>query len=90
MALLLAATAIERVLERLPGMTLACPVEQLPWRVSPFSRGLSGLPVAFPPAPVSACPVPAGPSAVAPGEPVPAQRIRSGVLVALTRWWRGE
>jgi cytochrome P450 len=90
MALLLAATAIERLLERLPGMTLACPVEQLPWRVSPFSRGLSALPVTFPPAPVTArqhVPVAAGPPE--PWAP-PAPRVRSGVLAALARWWRGE
>jgi cytochrome P450 len=90
MALLLASTAIERVLERLPGMTLACPAEQLPWRVSPFSRGLSGLPVTFPPAPVTARPAPAAPPVAASGAPVSVSPVRPGVLAALTRWWRGE
>jgi cytochrome P450 len=91
MALLLAATAIERVLERLPGITMACPVEQLPWRVSPFSRGLSALPVTFPPAPLSVRPV-AGPGPAAPASQwsAPAPRVRPGVLAALARWWRGE
>jgi cytochrome P450 len=92
MGLLLAATAIERVLERLPGMTLACPVEQLPWRASPFSRGLSALPVTFPPAPVAVRPAPGGSPAVMPGNPpgAGAPQVRSGVLAALARWWRGE
>jgi cytochrome P450 len=90
MALLLASTAIERVLERLPGMALACPVAELPWRVSPFSRGLSALPVTFPPAPVMARHAPVGPPAAMPGAPVPVPPVRSGVLAALARWWRGE
>jgi hypothetical protein len=92
MALLLAATAIERVLERLPGMTLACPVELLPWRVSLFSRGLSALPVTFPPAPVALRRTLADPAPVVPGEHrLPAApRVRAGVLAALARWWCGE
>jgi cytochrome P450 len=91
MALLLASTAIERVVERLPGLTLACPVEQLPWRASPFSRGLSALPVTFPPAPVLPVRTTAGaPVGHSEPRPAPAVRVRSGVLAALTRWWRGE
>jgi hypothetical protein len=91
MALLLAATAVERVLERLPGLALACPVEQLPWRVSPFSRGLSALPVTFPAASTAPRPAPGTPAAT-PGDywAAPPPRVRSGVLAALARWWRGE
>lgn len=95
MALLLAATAIERVVERLPGLALGCPVEQLPWRASPFSRGMRALPVTFPPAPVLTGRAITGAPVAAPagdGGPLaaPPVRVRSGVLAALTRWWRGQ
>ncbi|HYQ63454.1 cytochrome P450 [Actinophytocola sp.] len=95
MALLLASTAIERVVERLPGLTLGCPVDQLPWRVSPFSRGIRALPVTFPPAPVLTGRAITGAPATTPArhsEPraSSAVRVRSGVLAALARWWHGR
>lgn len=92
-ALLLASTAIERLVERLPGMALGCPVEQLPWRASPFSRGLRALPVTFPPAQVLTGRAAAGVPATAPAggsHAEPPVRVRSGVLAALARWWRGQ
>jgi cytochrome P450 len=95
MGLLLASTAIERVMERLPGLALVCPVEQLPWRASPFSRGLSALPVVFPPSQVLTGRAIADASVGVPlrhvESPVPSRaRVRSGVLATLARWWRGQ
>lgn len=45
----IASVAIECVLDRLPDLSLAVPAEQLTWRPSPFIRGLTALPVVFPP-----------------------------------------
>lgn len=95
MALLLAATAIERIVERLPGLALACPVEQLPWRASPFSRGLRALPVTFPPAMVlTGRAITGAPATASAGDSgphaVPPVRVRTGVLATLGRWWRGQ
>ncbi|TYB46799.1 cytochrome P450 [Actinomadura chibensis] len=48
---LIAAVAIERLLDRVPEMELAVPVEELEWRPGPFHRALTALPVRFPPIP---------------------------------------
>ncbi|SDQ27141.1 cytochrome P450 [Actinopolyspora saharensis] len=48
---LIASVAIETILDRLPDMDLAVPVEQLQWRAGPFHRALTALPVHFPPVP---------------------------------------
>ncbi len=48
-ARIIASVAIERLLDRLPDLELAVPVEQLEWRQGPFHRALIALPVRFPP-----------------------------------------
>ena len=48
LARLTASVAIEKLLERLPGMRLTRPVAELSWRPGPFYRGLTALPVRFP------------------------------------------
>ncbi|MFF5264880.1 cytochrome P450 [Actinomadura viridis] len=47
-ARLIASVAIEKLLDRLPEMELAVPVEELRWRPGPFHRALEALPVRFP------------------------------------------
>jgi cytochrome P450 len=48
-ARLIAAVAVEKLLDRLPDVELATGVEQLEWRQGPFHRALAALPVRFPP-----------------------------------------
>ncbi|MGW5753039.1 cytochrome P450 [Nocardia rhamnosiphila] len=50
-AYLVVEAAIDLLLDALPEMELAVPVEELSWRPGPFHRALSVLPVVFPPAP---------------------------------------
>ncbi|RFS84974.1 cytochrome P450 [Actinomadura spongiicola] len=50
-ARLIASVAIEKLLDRLPDMELAVPVDELEWRPGAFHRALATLPVRFPPAP---------------------------------------
>ncbi|MBF6332943.1 cytochrome P450 [Nocardia transvalensis] len=50
-AYLIAQDAIDQLLDALPEMRLAVPVEQLQWRPGPFHRALSALPVVFPASP---------------------------------------
>jgi hypothetical protein len=45
--------AVEKLLDRLPDVELAVPVEELTRRPGPFHRALAALPVRFPPAAVS-------------------------------------
>lgn len=71
-ARLIAAVAVERLLDRLPDLELAVPVDRLVWRPGPFHRALTALPVRFPPVPV---PVPApAPQHVQPGYTAEPQR----------------
>ncbi|MEV5824187.1 cytochrome P450 [Spirillospora sp. NPDC052242] len=58
LALMIARTAIEVLLDRLPGVALAVPVDELRWRPSFWMRGLQELPVVFDPAGVT----PVGPA----------------------------
>ncbi|WP_312847693.1 cytochrome P450 [Streptomyces sp. WAC 01325] len=51
LAYLIAQVAIEQILDALPEMELAVPVDQLTYRPGPFHRSLTGLPVQFPPSP---------------------------------------
>ncbi|WP_409473435.1 cytochrome P450 [Streptomyces sp. HC307] len=51
LAYLIAQSAIEQILDALPEMELAVPVDQLTYRPGPFHRSLTGLPVHFPPTP---------------------------------------
>lgn len=46
---LIATVAIERLLDRIPDVELAVPVDRLRWRPGPFQRALAALPVLFPP-----------------------------------------
>lgn len=48
-ALLIALTAIDRLLTLLPGLELALPFDALTWRPGPFHRALAALPVTFTP-----------------------------------------
>ncbi|MFD8245660.1 cytochrome P450 [Nocardia sp. NPDC059691] len=50
-AYLVAQDAVDQLLDALPDMRLAVPVEELTWRPGPFHRALTALPVVFPPAP---------------------------------------
>ncbi|WP_280463191.1 cytochrome P450 [Nocardia carnea] len=50
-ALLIAATAIDQLMDALPDMSVAVPEDRLTWRTDPFRRSLTALPVLFPPAP---------------------------------------
>ncbi|MEU5645897.1 cytochrome P450 [Streptomyces milbemycinicus] len=47
-ARVIASVAIEKLLDRLPDMELAVPVDRLAWRSGPFHRALAALPVRFP------------------------------------------
>ncbi|MDT3395973.1 cytochrome P450 [Streptomyces sp. B1866] len=55
-ARLIASVAVEKLLDRLPDLELAVPVEELEWRPGPFHRALTALPVRFPPATTAAPP----------------------------------
>jgi cytochrome P450 len=52
-AQVIALTAIERILNALPDLTLAVPQESLMWRPGPFHRALVALPVRFSPTPAT-------------------------------------
>ncbi|WP_235017682.1 cytochrome P450 [Thermomonospora echinospora] len=47
LATTLVTIAVERLFERMAGLELALPADQLPWRASPIMRGLRALPVRF-------------------------------------------
>ncbi len=51
LAYLIAQDAIDQLLDALPDMRLAAPVDQLSWRPGPFHRALVSLPVMFPKSP---------------------------------------
>lgn len=53
LARIITETAVERLLDRLPDVTLACPRDQLTRRPGTFHSGLTSLPVTFPPAALS-------------------------------------
>ncbi|OLZ73681.1 cytochrome [Streptomyces sp. IMTB 2501] len=52
-AQVIAVTAIEKLLNALPDLTLAVPEKDLDWRPGPFHRALVALPVAFSPTPAT-------------------------------------
>ncbi|GAB3987100.1 cytochrome P450 [Actinoallomurus acanthiterrae] len=56
LAEVIARTAVEVLLDRLPDVTLAVPADELAWRSSFQIRGLLSLPVTFAPAPVATGP----------------------------------
>ncbi|MET9890075.1 cytochrome P450 [Streptomyces sp. NPDC006465] len=96
-ARLIAAVGVEKLLDRIPDIELAVPVEKLEWRPGPFHRALAALPVSFPPVPVAArpegelrTPAAAFPASAPEPPPTPApDRPRSG-WARLSAWWRGE
>ncbi|MFD2690627.1 cytochrome P450 [Streptomyces phyllanthi] len=101
-ARLIAAVAVEKLLDRLPDVELAVPVEELQWRPGPFHRALTALPVTFPPAAVTA-PDAAGPQASRSGPAAgpygPAAEYALPAVdpgrpatgwARLSAWWRGE
>ncbi|WP_105973208.1 cytochrome P450 family protein [Streptomyces geranii] len=52
-AVVIALTAIEKILNALPDLTLAVPQDSLLWRPGPFHRALANLPVRFSPTPAT-------------------------------------
>ncbi|CCK25684.1 putative cytochrome P450 [Streptomyces davaonensis JCM 4913] len=95
-ARLIAAVAVEKLLDRLPDVELSVPVEDLAWRPGPFHRALAALPVTFPPTTVTP-PTPGGDSPLEPVAPTPRPsavppvgRVRRGWGARLLAWWRGE
>ncbi|MBA2809802.1 cytochrome P450 [Streptomyces sp. KM273126] len=101
-ARLIAAVAVEKLLDRLPDIELAVPVDELEWRPGPFHRALAALPVTFPPTAVTtpaadAAPAPRSGPAAGPYSPsaqyaLPTAepgRPKSG-WARLLAWWRGE
>lgn len=81
-----AAVGVGRLFERFTHLDLALPADQLPWRSSPFMRGLRSLPVRYelatPPEPPSSQAPAEEPSGI--GLPDPAVRQRSSLWRYLT------
>lgn len=73
-AQVIATTAIERLLNALPDLTLAVPEKDLEWRPGPFHRALVTLPVTFSPTPATRMAAAVRNRAAAPGAqgPLPA------------------
>ena len=84
----IAAAGVSRVFERFAHLELALPVDQLPWRSSPFMRGLRSLPVRYELAgPVPEAPAPMAaeaPAADVPDVPDQAAKRRSSLWRYLT------
>jgi cytochrome P450 len=95
-ARLIAAVAVEKLLDRIPDVELTGSVERLEWRPGPFHRALAALPVSFPPVPAAGRPASGTqpwaaalpePSA---GPPAPAPDLPMSGWARLSAWWRGE
>ncbi|MCM2579905.1 cytochrome P450 [Streptomyces meridianus] len=104
-ARLIAAVAVEKLLDRLPDIELAVDSAELMWRQGPFHRALAALPVHFPPITVtpnrnsgaSAWNTTPTPSSSTPPAPTStARQPESGPAdrrpwwSSLARWWRGQ
>ncbi|TLS39598.1 cytochrome P450 [Streptomyces montanus] len=101
-ARLIAAVAVEKLLDRLPDVELAVPVDELVWRPGPFHRALASLPVRFPqltadptprPAPAPHDPrhdPPPPPTNTQAPSPAPTPTRPTGAWARLRAWWRGE
>jgi cytochrome P450 len=102
-ALVIAVTAIETILNRLPDVELRCAFSDLAWNQAPWSRSLVTLPVRFTPptprrAPAPAAPTHAASSAPAPSPATPPEsaaagegtRRRKGLFSRLVDWINGE
>jgi cytochrome P450 len=81
-ARVIATIAIEQLLDRLPDMELAVPVEELTWRPGFIQRAVSSLPVRF-----AALPEPA-PEPVAPAPPPLPFDVEAPAPQQPTRWWQ--
>ncbi|MEU4492241.1 cytochrome P450 [Streptomyces sp. NBC_00210] len=103
-ARLIAAVALEKLLDRLPDIELAIAVEELEWRQGPFHRALAALPVRFPPIspadlpsgssewntnPVLSSAIPPAPTSTA-SEPGSANVAGQRWWSSLARWWHGR
>lgn len=96
-ARLIGSLAIEKLLDRLPDVELAVPVEQLRWRNGVFHRALTALPVRFPPVPVSVQPAERDgdtrwndspvPSSLTPSAETSTAKQSSSVSTDRPRWW---
>ncbi|WP_202425268.1 cytochrome P450 [Streptomyces sp. HUCO-GS316] len=94
-ARLIAAAALEKLLDRLPGIELELPVEDLQWRQGPFHRALAALPVRFPPiAPADRLSAgcegtanPVLPSSTPPAS-TPTVRVPGSAGMPRRRWWK--
>lgn len=102
-ARLIASVAIEKILDALPDMRLAVPVDSLVWRPGPFHRALTALPVRFTPVAVPVQPDESAgetrwnrTSSTPPAETSTPKEPPSRVVVRqrwwsfLARWWRGR
>lgn len=83
-ARLITVTAIEKLLNRIPDIELAVPLEQLTWRPGPFHRALESLPARF--APVRREPLPASPGAPAQQDDILAHAPRKSRWSAFLDW----
>ncbi len=72
----IASAGVSRLFERFGHLELALPVDQLPWRSSPFMRGLRSLPVRYELAASAVRYVPAPHEAEAPAADVPDQAAK--------------
>ncbi|TDC76060.1 cytochrome P450 [Streptomyces hainanensis] len=89
-ATLMAVGAMEKLLNLLPDIELAVPVENLNWRPSPFQRGLVELPASFTPVQLrSRTPDPARPTAAAqPVDATPSTPAKGGWWSSFLARWR--
>ncbi|SEG92058.1 Cytochrome P450 [Thermomonospora echinospora] len=95
---LIASIALEKLLDGLPDMELAVPVEELEWRPGMFHRAPVSMPVRFPPvhtpeAPKqehNARPVTPMPDSRAAHAPVAQPSGLRRLVASVTRWWRGD
>ncbi|MFD3496892.1 cytochrome P450 [Streptomyces sp. NPDC058676] len=88
----IASAGVSRLFERFGHLELALPADQLPWRSSPFMRGLRSLPVRYELAASAVRYVPAPQDAEAPATDVPDQaaKRRSSLWRYLTGLIRSE
>jgi len=84
-----AAIGVSRLFERLSGLELSLPVDQLPWRSSPFMRGLRSLPVRYTVSGTPALPVPPVPPLPAAAGSAPADEAAGRPRSSLWRYLAG-
>ncbi|MFE4653335.1 cytochrome P450 [Streptomyces sp. NPDC056707] len=102
-ARLIAAVAIEQLLDRIPDLELAVSVDQLVWRPGPFHRALTALPVRFTPvephrvrrrsieaAPLAADQVRSAPTVGDTFVTTPGWSVSRLVWRSVVAWWHGR